>query len=144
MYNHNATKILCCLRGAKISWTPTLTGVSYQFGCIHFSICLQCKTSGSSFFNFFSHDVSHHKVRKVMNPSFLKKVQMGLAFLIFCKENMLAKNIVLELWSKNLKRNQNARFFKLQYLRKSLRYEVVFLDKTRGPRKHQMIVGWFK
>ena len=34
--------------------------------------------------------------------------------LTFCKNNMFAKNLVLELWSKNLKTNENAGFFKLQ------------------------------
>ena len=32
------------------------------------------------------------------------------------KKNMFGKNLVLELLSKNLKNNQNAGFFKLQYL----------------------------
>ena len=49
---------------------------------------------------------------------------------------MLAKNLVIDLWSKNLKTNQNAGLVKLQYITKNLRYEVVFLDMTRGPRKH--------
>ena len=44
--------------------------------------------------------------------------------------------MVLELWSKNLKTNQNAGFFKLQYLTKNLRSEVEFFVMTRGPRKH--------
>ena len=41
MYHHTATESLHRLRGAKISRTPTLAGVSYQFGFIRFSICLQ-------------------------------------------------------------------------------------------------------
>ena len=41
MYHHTATESLHHLRGAKISRTPTLAGVSYQFGFIRFSICLQ-------------------------------------------------------------------------------------------------------
>ena len=45
------------------------------------------------------------------------------------------KNLVLELWSKNLKTNHNTGFFKPQHLRKNLRYEVEFLDMNRGPRK---------
>ena len=49
---------------------------------------------------------------------------------------MFAKNLVLELWSKNLKINQNAGFFKLQYLPKNWWYKVEFLDMTQGPRKH--------
>ena len=41
-------------------------------------------------------------------------------------------NLLLQL-SKNLIANQNAGFFKLEYLTKKLRYEVEFLDVTRGP-----------
>ena len=53
MYYHAATKSLNCLCGAKISWSLTLEGVSYQFGFICFSICPQGKISRSSvFFNF--------------------------------------------------------------------------------------------
>ena len=69
-YHHTATESLHHLRGAKISGTPTLAGVSYQIGFICFFICLQCKISGSSIFFIFSHEVSHHKVRKVKDPSF--------------------------------------------------------------------------
>ena len=71
MYHHTATESLYRLHGVKISWTPTLAGVSYQFGFFCFSVCLQCKISGSTVFsNFFPHKVSHHKVRKVMGPNF--------------------------------------------------------------------------
>ena len=50
---NNATKSLFCLCGAKISWSLTLEGVSYQFGFICFSICPQGKISRSSvFFDF--------------------------------------------------------------------------------------------
>ena len=66
MYNHAATESLHLLRGAKISWTPTLAGASYQFGFNRFSICLQFKIYKSSVFSiFFPHKVSHDKVRKV-------------------------------------------------------------------------------
>ena len=34
--------------------------------------------------------------------------------------------MVLELWSENLKANQNARFFKLEYLPNKLRYDAEF------------------
>ena len=62
MYHHNAIESLHRLRG----WTPTLAELSYQLGFICFSICLQCKISGSSVFSiFFPHKLSHHKVRKV-------------------------------------------------------------------------------
>ena len=42
----------------------------------------------------------------------------------------------LKLWSKKLKTNQNAEFFKLQYLAKNLRSIAEFSDMTRIPRKH--------
>ena len=48
---------------------------------------------------------------------------------------MFGKNPVLELWSKNLRTNQNVGFFKIEYLRNKLRYEAEFLDVTRGPWK---------
>ena len=51
----------------------------------------------------------------------------------FYKNNMFRKSLVLELWSKNLKTNQKARFFKLEFLKNKLRYKVEFLDVTRGP-----------
>ena len=41
---------------------------------------------------------------------------------------MSGKNLVLELWSKNLKTNQNAGFFKLQYFTKKLSCEVKFFE----------------
>ena len=73
MYNHTATESQYRLCGVKISWTPTLAGVSYQIGFIRFSICLQCKISGSSVFSiFFPHKVSHHKVRKVLSQFSIK------------------------------------------------------------------------
>ena len=67
---------------------------------------------------------------------FLTQHKSANVFLTFCKNNMFAKNLILDLWSKNLKTNQTAGFFKLLYLTKSLRYEVEFLDMTRGSRKH--------
>ena len=69
-HHHTATESLYRLRGAKSSWTPSLAGVSYQFGFNCFFICLQCKISGSSVFSIFPHKVSHHKVRKVMDSRF--------------------------------------------------------------------------
>ena len=71
-YHHTATESLYRLCDEKISWTPTLAGVSYQFGFVPFPICLQCKISGSSVSSMFSHEVSHHKVRKVTDPNFCK------------------------------------------------------------------------
>ena len=82
------------------------------------------------FFLISFHEVKHHKIRKLVDPIFGKKVQMGqegskspknapkMRFLGFhqnisiqicflasmhgSKNNMLGKNIVLELWFKNL------------------------------------------
>ena len=62
--------------------------------------------------------------------------KMPMVFFTFSISNTFSKNMVLELWSKNLKTNQNAGFFKLQYLTKNLRCEVEFFVTTRGPRKH--------
>ena len=47
-------------------------------------------------------------------------------------KNMFGKSLVLELWSKNLKANQDAGFFNLEYLKNKLRYEAEFLDVARG------------
>ena len=44
---------------------------------------------------------------------------------------MFQKNLVFKLWSNNLKTNQNAGFFKLQYLTNK-RCEDEFLDMTTG------------
>ena len=53
-YHHTAaTESLYRLCHEKISWKPTLAGVSYQFGFVPFLICLQCKISGSSDFFIF-------------------------------------------------------------------------------------------
>ena len=47
---------------------------------------------------------------------------------------MFGKNLVLQLWSKNLKANQNAGFFnRLEYLTNNLRCEDEVLDVIRGP-----------
>ena len=70
--------ITACLHGAKSSWTPTIAGVSYKFGFVHFCICLQCKISGSSAFSIFFHKVLHPKVRKVTDKVFEKKSSDGL------------------------------------------------------------------
>ena len=52
--------------------------------------------------------------------------------LTFCKTCM-PENLVLELWSKNLQTNQNAGFFKLQYLTNVLSCDVEFLYAVRNP-----------
>ena len=43
------------------------------------------------------------------------------------------KNLIFELRSKNLWTYQNIEFFKLQYLKNELRYEVEFLHVTIHP-----------
>ena len=64
--------------------------------------------------------------------AFLLQHESFNGLLMFCKNNMFGKNLVLELWAKILKANQNAGFFKLEYLKNKLRYEVEFLYVTRG------------
>ena len=59
-----------------------------------------------------------------------------MLFLYFLQKQHVSKNLALELQIKNLKTNQNVGFFKPQYLTKSLRYEVEFLDMIKGPRKY--------
>ena len=66
----------------------------------------------------------------------LLQYKMPMVFFTFCISSTFSKNMALELWSKNLKTNQNAGFFKLQYVTKNLRCEVEFFVMTRGPRKH--------
>ena len=67
---HHTTESLYRLCDAKINRTPTLAGVSYQFGFVRFPFCLQSRISGSSAFFISSHEVSHGKVRKVTHTNF--------------------------------------------------------------------------
>ena len=76
-YHHTATESLYRLCDEKISWTPTLAGVSYQFGFVPFPICLQCKISGSSVSSIFSHEVSY-QIKKSDRSQFLKISSDGL------------------------------------------------------------------
>ena len=62
----------------------------------------------------------------------------------FLQKQHVWKNLVLELWSKKLQANQNAGFFKLEYLTNKLRYEVEFLDVIKAPRRQQILVCCFK
>ena len=64
--------------------------------------------------------------------AFLLQHESFNGLLTFCKNNIFGKNLVLELWAKILKANQNAGFFKLEYLKNKLRYEVEFLYVARG------------
>ena len=60
-----------------------------------------------------------------------QKFQRSFNFLQ--KNSMFGKNLVLELRSRNLKANQNARSFKLENPTNKLRYEFELLDVTRVP-----------
>ena len=60
-----------------------------------------------------------------------QKFQMSFNFLQ--KNSMFGKNLVLELRSRSLKANQNARSFKLENPTHKLRYEFELLDVTRVP-----------
>ena len=121
-------QILCC---TKTSWTPTLAEVSYKFGFAYFSIHLQYKISGSSvsFLLFLEFGQNCYSFRY----GFFLQYERANALLAFRKNNMFRKNLVLELNNKILKTNQNGGFLKVQYLANNLRYEVEFLDVTRGP-----------
>ena len=66
----------------------------------------------------------------------MQQRKVPMFFLYFLQKQHVSKNLVLELWTKNLKTNQNAGFFKPEYLTKNLRYEVESLDMIKGPRKY--------
>ena len=51
---------------------------------------------------------------------------------------------MVKIWSKNLLTNQNAAFFKLQYITNELRYEVEFFYLIRHPWTQQILVGCLK
>ena len=70
------------------------------------------------------------KILSIQICFFLLQHKSTNVILTFCKKNMFGKNLVLELWPKYLKNNQNAEFFKLQYRTKKLKYKVEFLDVT--------------
>ena len=74
----------------------------------------------------------------------LLQYEKGNGLLTFCKNNKFRKNLVTELWSKNLKTIQNAGLFKLKYLANKLRYEVEFLDMNRCLLEQKILVGCFK
>ena len=154
--------------------TLALVEVPYKLGFVCLSFC-NARLPKISFLWYFFHEDRHHKIRKGMNPVFLKINWIGsegsrspkndpkIRFLEFwqkyfhwryafcfstkstsCKNKSFGKNVILELWAKNLKTNQNAGFFKLQYLTNKLGYEVEFLDVTRAIWKQQILVGCFK
>ena len=73
-YLHTATERQYSLCGEKISWAPTIAGVSYQFGFTPFLICLKCKISGSSGFFYFLEAVAWRcSVKKARPATLLKK-----------------------------------------------------------------------
>ena len=63
---------------------------------------------------------------------FFVAVESANTLLTFRKKDMFQKNLVYELWSKNMKINQNAGFFTLQFVTNKLKYEVEFLDGGIG------------
>ena len=63
---------------------------------------------------------------------FFVAVKSANTLLTFRKKEMFEKNLVYELWSKNMKINQNAGFFTLQFVTNKLKYEVELLDRGKG------------
>ena len=74
----------------------------------------------------------------------LLQYKKGNGLFTFCKNNKFRENLVIELWSKNLKTIQNAGLFKLKYLANKLRYEVEFLDMNRCLLEQKILVGCFQ
>ena len=72
-----------------------------------------------SFFGFW------HKSSQLMG-TFLLEYESRNGRLTFFKDRISGKNLVGELWSKILQTNQNAIFFKLEYLTNESRNEVKF------------------
>ena len=70
----------------------------------------------------------------------IQQCKVPMFFLYFLLKQHVSKNLILELWTKNLKTNHKARFFKPQYLTKNLRYEVEFLDMIRS--KKALNISW--
>ena len=122
-YHHTATESLYRHCGEKIRWAPTLAGLSYQLGFVPFPICLECKIFDHQFFPFFPmkfHIISLDglglaglKVPKVrflgfwqksypFRYAFLLQQEVPMFFLYFLPKHV-CKNLILELWSKNLR-----------------------------------------
>ena len=111
---------------AKASYTPILAEVSNKFGFVcHFirihykdyeSICSdgfrELKKSQKQPENRIFGVLA--KIPTIQIYTFLLQYEISNGLLTFCKNNMFWKNVLLELWSKNLKTNQIAGFFKLQ------------------------------
>ena len=76
IYLHTGTESLYRVHGAKITWTLILAGhITHLIGHIKLSIFVfpfdrNARSPDHQFFYFFLHEVSHRKVRKVMDPSF--------------------------------------------------------------------------
>ena len=153
MYYHTATKCPYRLYGARISWTTTLAGESYhnlalfvfQFICIFlffpmkFHIIKQEKWRIPVFERKFRW-VSYGGLKKFLGfqqksypfrYAFLLQYKSANGFMAFCKNKMFVKNLVLELWSKNLKTNQNGGSFKLQCPTKNLRYNFGYDQRSK-------------
>ena len=78
-----------------------------------------------SFWGVFDQNLVHLYV------FFLLEYENANGFVTFCKNHVSKKNLVLDLWSKNLSTSENAIFFKLQYLTNKLIFEVEFLPVVR-------------
>ena len=63
---------------------------------------------------------------------FLLEYENTIGILPFCR------NLVIEFYSKNTQTDQNEGFFKLQYLKNALSYEVEFLYPIRHSQKQQI------
>ena len=87
------------------------------------------KTSKNEVFR----DVKRSYPLGICISAFFLQYENVTGILTFCKNKLFGKDLVLQLWSKNLWTNHNAGFFKLEYLTNKLRYEVEFLDVTKGP-----------
>ena len=73
---------------------------------------------------------------------FLFSYKTSNGFLTFCGNSMFGNILVLKFWFKNLKVNQNAGFFKLQYHKYVEVWSWFF--GTRGSWKQQILVVCFK
>ena len=65
------------------------------------------------------------KILSIYVYLFLLEYENSIGILTFCR------NLVLEFYSKNTYTDQNEGFFKLQYLKNELSYEVEFLYAIR-------------
>ena len=79
-YLHTATERQYSLCGEKISWAPTIAGVSYQFGFTPFPICLKCKSLDHQSFLFFRSSRLEVFCKKGAARNFIKKETLAQVF----------------------------------------------------------------